>query len=76
LAGAICNERKEVDDSVNTILSLWLTCDHSPDVIRSFKEAARFLEIALGVGPDAKSDQRLRVIAKAASLKKARRRQG
>jgi transcriptional regulator with XRE-family HTH domain len=47
LAPAILYAREEIDDSLNTILDLWRSTPEFPGKSQCFKDAARFLEIAL-----------------------------
>lgn len=50
LTSDIIAEGKEVDESLNTILSIWSSSSANPDRLRYFKDAARFLEIGLVPG--------------------------
>lgn len=50
LTNEIIAEGKEVDESLNTILSIWSSSSANPDRLRYFKDAARFLEIGLVPG--------------------------
>jgi transcriptional regulator with XRE-family HTH domain len=53
LAPAILQAQKEIDESLNTFLQFWLSTPDFPEKVQCFRDAARFLEIALSrAAPD------------------------
>jgi transcriptional regulator with XRE-family HTH domain len=47
LAPAILHAQKEIDASLNIFLQFWLSTPDFPEKVQCFRDAARFLEIAL-----------------------------
>jgi transcriptional regulator with XRE-family HTH domain len=68
LTAEIMIQKMDVDDAVNDILSIWLLHRGSPEALRYFRDAARFLQIALRAG---ETSQELLVALKEAGILRA-----
>jgi transcriptional regulator with XRE-family HTH domain len=64
LSAGIAESETKIDDSLNKILSIWFTSEHTPDVVRHFRDAARFLEIALVPGAGETIEPVVRALSK------------